>query len=173
MCRCPRFVSLGLLVLASCGGTRDASTPSSCSSAFDEAAVVAVLEGQRDAWNTGDIEGFLAGYEPSERLLFTSATQIRRGFETTARKFKERYGTATETMGTLQFDILDVRGLGHCNDAAVVLGRWRVEGGDSNGSGVFSVILERSQNGWHIVHDHTSATPEAKEGAAPHQDTSS
>lgn len=119
--------------------------------------MVAVLETQRAAWNEGDLDGFLAGYEHSEALLFTSGAKIRQGFEETRNKYRARYGEARETMGTLAFEILDVRALGQCQDAAVVLGRWALSDTAQVGSGVFSVILERRGDNWQIVHDHTSA----------------
>ena len=40
--------------------------------AEDRAAIEQLLEQQRLAWNRGDLDGFLAAYEPSEQLLFTS-----------------------------------------------------------------------------------------------------
>jgi ketosteroid isomerase-like protein len=128
-----------------------------CASELDEAAVVRVLDEQRAAWNRGDLEAFLAGYEPSERLLFTSGGQIRRGFAETREKYRARYGEARETMGQLTFELLDVRALGSCADAAIVLGRWAVTDTAVAGSGVFSVILERHGDRWEIVHDHTSS----------------
>lgn len=121
--------------------------------------MVAVLEEQREAWNAGDLDGFLAGYERSEALLFTSGAKIRRGFEETREKYLARYGSARETMGELRFEILDVRALGSCSDAAIVLGRWQLTETPEAGSGVFSVILERQGESWRIVHDHTSADP--------------
>jgi ketosteroid isomerase-like protein len=129
----------------------------SCEGAYDEAAVVAVLETQRAAWNAGDLDGFLAGYEHSDALLFTSGAKIRQGFDETRDKYRARYGEARETMGTLAFEILDVRALGQCGDAAVVLGRWALTDTPELGAGVFSVILERRGANWQIVHDHTSA----------------
>lgn len=116
-----------------------------------------VLEDQRDAWNRGDLEGYMAGYERSDALLFTSGAQIRRGWETTRQKYADRYGQDSSGMGKLAFEILDVRGLGP--DAAVVLGRWRLTETPQAGDGIFSVVLVRDAEGWHVVHDHTSATP--------------
>ena len=60
-------------------------------------------------------------------------------------------------MGQLTFELLDVRPLGSCSDAAVVLGRWKLTDTSVAGSGVFSVILERHGERWEIVHDHTSS----------------
>jgi ketosteroid isomerase-like protein len=58
-------------------------------------------------------------------------------------------------MGHLDFEILDVRGLG--DDGAVVLGRWRLTDTPEAGAGVFSLAFLRTGEGWRIVHDHTSA----------------
>jgi uncharacterized protein (TIGR02246 family) len=138
-------------------GCASEPAPSACDGKFDEAAVVQVLDEQRAAWNRGDLEAFLAGYEPSERLLFTSGGNIRRGFDETREKYRARYGEARETMGQLTFELLDVRPLGSCSDAAVVLGRWAVTDTSVAGAGVFSVILERHGDRWEIVHDHTSS----------------
>lgn len=151
---------LGALALFACGcGRSDTSAPEACAGEFDKAAVVTVLDNQREAWNAGDLDGFLSGYEHSEALLFTSGAKIRRGFAETREKYRARYGGSRETMGVLAFEILDVRALGQCSDAAIVLGRWAVSGTPEAGSGVFSVVLERRADRWLIVHDHTSSDP--------------
>jgi uncharacterized protein (TIGR02246 family) len=149
-------VKLGLAAL---GCSREVAAPA-CDGSFDEAAVLRVLDEQREAWNRGDLDAFLAGYEPSERLLFTSGGNIRRGFDETRAKYQARYGATPETMGQLGFEILDVRALGSCADAAIVLGRWALTETPVAGSGVFSVMLERHGDRdarWQIVHDHTSS----------------
>ncbi|MBZ0234510.1 MAG: nuclear transport factor 2 family protein, partial [Deltaproteobacteria bacterium] len=129
----------------------------------DERAVRAVLAAQEDAWNAGDIEGFMAGYARSEALVFTSGGKVRRGWQATHDKFVATYGAAKETMGTLAFEVLGVQPIGA--DGAVVLGRWSLAG-PSAGAGVFSVVLERQADGWKVVHDHTSSDPPPA-GAAP------
>jgi ketosteroid isomerase-like protein len=158
------------LLASGCAATSPTVSPPDlqpdCEGAYDEAAVVAVLESQRAAWNDGDLDGFLAGYEQSAALLFTSGSKIREGFDETRDKYRARYGEARETMGTLAFEILDVRALGQCEDAAVVLGRWALSDTPEVGSGVFSVILERRGANWKIVHDHTSAEPAPTLGGA-------
>ncbi|MFO7565246.1 MAG: DUF4440 domain-containing protein [Enhygromyxa sp.] len=153
--------ALSLLALLTIGCAHASSSPraQACADSFDPAAVTAVLDRQREAWNVGDLEGFLAGYERSEALLFTSGAKIRRGFEETREKYRARYGEAPETMGVLSFEILDVRGLGSCSEGAIVLGRWGLSETAQAGSGVFSLVLERQGDEWLIVHDHTSADP--------------
>jgi hypothetical protein len=48
----------------------------------------AVLDAQVQAWNRGDIEGFMDGYWRSDSLLFTSGGQVERGWTTTLKKYK-------------------------------------------------------------------------------------
>src|SRR5690606_5188835 len=105
----------------------------------DRSAVESVLEQQRQAWNRGDLDGYMAGYERSEALVFTSGGNIRRGWETTRAKYAARYGEDSSGMGALEFEILEVRGLGP--DAAIVLGRWFLRETPQGGDGVFSLVL--------------------------------
>jgi ketosteroid isomerase-like protein len=113
-----------------------------------------VLTAQQAAWNRGDLDGFMAGYARSPDLVFTSGGKIRRGYAETYAKYKAKYGGDHAGMGHLDFEILSVQSLGV--DGAIVLGRWRLTETPNAAVGVFSVALERTAEGWRIVHDHTS-----------------
>lgn len=149
----PRATALLLaLPLLACSPTRPAFEPA------DRAAIETLLTDQAAAWNRGDLDGFMAGYEQSEQLVFTSGAQIRRGWQSTHDKYQERYGSGAESdMGKLAFEIIEVRPLGA--DGAVVLGRWELSETPQAGGGVFSLATLRTAAGWRIVHDHTSADP--------------
>jgi ketosteroid isomerase-like protein len=123
-------------------------------SAADDGAVRGVLAAQQDAWNKGDLEGYMRGYMKSDELVFTSGGKVRRGWDETYAKYKAKYGSNRSTMGTLAFEVLGVQALGA--DGAVVLGRWSLTNTPVAGGGVFSVALERTKAGWVVVHDHTS-----------------
>jgi len=123
----------------------------------DDAAVRGVLTAQQDAWNRGDLRGYMAGYQRSPDLVFTSGGNIRRGWDETLAKYQARYGSDPATMGKLGFELLSVQALGA--DGAVVLGRWRLTDTPVAGGGVFSVVLARTADGWRVVHDHTSSDP--------------
>jgi uncharacterized protein (TIGR02246 family) len=125
----------------------------------DRVAVLSVLERQRDAWNRGDLDAYMDGYARSPELVFTSGGSIRRGWDEAFAAYKRRYGGHVEGMGKLTFDVLAVQAVGA--DGAIVLGRWKLEDTPQAGGGVFSVVLERRDGAWHIVHDHTSADPAA------------
>jgi beta-aspartyl-peptidase (threonine type) len=61
-------------------------------------------------------------------------------------------------MGRLDFYDLEFRFLGQ--DAALVLGHWRLSRVQGDIGGVFSLVWQRFPEGWRIVHDHTSAVVE-------------
>ncbi len=134
----------------------EAKAPPSFADA-DRKAIERLLADQQAAWNRGDLDAFLAGYERSDQLIFTSGAKIRRGFSETEQKYRERYGSSTQTMGKLEFELLEIRGIGP--DAALVLGRYTLRDTPEAGSGIFSLVFERQADGWKIVHDHTSAEP--------------
>lgn len=123
----------------------------------DDAAVRAVLTTQQAAWNRGDLVGYMDGYLRSPALVFTSGSKVRRGWNETYAKYRDRYGSDPSTMGTLAFEVLGVQALGP--DGAIVLGRWVLTDTPNSGSGVFSVALARTAAGWKVVHDHTSSDP--------------
>ncbi len=134
-----------------------------CGHAFtaaDRAAVAAVLERQRAAWNRGDLDGYMDGYARTPELVFTSGGKIRRGWDEARAAYHKRYGGDRASMGELAFEILAVQPVGA--DGAIVLGRWRLTGTPQAGGGVFSIVLARLEAGWRIVHDHTSSDADAR-----------
>src|ERR1035438_7198769 len=114
----------------------------------------ALLTAQADAWNRGDLAGFLAPYWHSEELSFFSGDSVTRGFAAIEARYRKRYGNSTDTMGHLKFEDLEVTVLSP--NAAVVYGRFRLQMKDSNPTGIFTLILRKQSGKWMIVHDHTS-----------------
>jgi ketosteroid isomerase-like protein len=125
--------------------------------AQDRAAVEKVLTDQAAAWNRGDLDAYMAGYLRSPNLVFTSGSKVRTGYDETVASYRKHYGSDRASMGTLAFQILRVDPVG--DGAAIVLGRWDLQRTSGASGGVFSVILERTAQGWLIVHDHTSSDP--------------
>ena len=119
----------------------------------DDRAIRGVITAQVTAWNRGDLAGYMAGYDHSPDLVFTSGGKVRHGWQETFDRYKQRYGAAPATMGHLSFELLQVQPLGA--DGAIVLGTWKLDSPQA-GSGVFSLALRRTEQGWRIVHDHAS-----------------
>lgn len=118
------------------------------------AAVRAVLEAQRDAWNRGDVAGYMDGYARSKDTIFVSGDTVTRGWQTVLDRYKKNYDSR-EKMGSLTFSDLEITPVE--NDAAIVLGRWHLQRASDEPHGRFTLILRRTKHGWKIVHDHTSS----------------
>ena len=141
--------TLLLVLSAAC-----AATPSPEPDAVKD--VRAVLAAQIDAWNRGDLEGFMAGYWKSPDLVFFSNGTETRGWQATLDRYRTRYQAEGRQMGTLDFPELDILTLG--TEAAMARGRWRLKMPDGKElSGMTSVIFRKLSDGWRIVHDHSSA----------------
>jgi ketosteroid isomerase-like protein len=119
----------------------------------DEAAIRAVLSSQVAAWNRGDIDGFMAGYERSGATEFVAGDKLTRGWQTVRDRYKKKYDNR-EKMGTLRFSELKITRLS--GDAALVIGRWRLVRKSDKPHGLFTLLFRRTPQGWRIVHDHTS-----------------
>lgn len=121
------------------------------------AAVRAVIEAQQAAWNRGDIEGFMDGYERAETTTFVSGEELMRGWQTVLDRYKQRYNSR-EQMGTLAFSELDIKPLGPV--LALADGRWRLTRANDAPRGRFTLLFRRINNDWRIIHDTTtSSTP--------------
>lgn len=121
----------------------------------DELAVVKVLLRQQDAWNRGDLDSFAKGYKDSPDIIFISR-EVSRGYTGMVEAYKRDYPNKA-AMGTLTYSDLEA----HVLDAkyAVVLGKYHLErdkkeGG--NADGIFSLLFEKTAQGWKIILDHTS-----------------
>jgi ketosteroid isomerase-like protein len=119
-----------------------------------EAAIRAVLDAQRDAWNRGDLEGYMDGYDRSPDTEFVGGDSISRGWQTVLDRYKRNYNSR-EKMGVLTFSDVEVTMLS--KDAALVLGRWRLKRASDEPHGTFSLLFRRKKAGWRIVHDHSSS----------------
>ena len=116
--------------------------------------IESVLSKQAEAWNAGDISGYMQGYWKSDSLLFTSGGKIQRGWKATFEKYKKGYETKAK-MGTLKFSNLEINLLSP--QSAWVFGFWELQREKDHPHGVFTLILRIFPEGWKIIHDHTSS----------------
>jgi ketosteroid isomerase-like protein len=117
-------------------------------------AVRAVLDVQRDAWNRGDVAGYMDGYARSADVTFISGDNISRGWQTVHDRYQKNYNSR-EKMGTLTFSDLETTVLSA--DTAMVLGRWHLQRTNDQPHGRFTLVFRRTKQGWRIIHDHTSS----------------
>jgi len=120
----------------------------------DEAAIRSVLEAQAAAWNRGDVEAYMDGYDRSPKTEFVGGDSITRGWQQVLDRYKQKYDSR-EKMGTLTFSDLEIKVLSA--DAALVLGRWRLKRANDEPHGTFTLLSRKTKAGWRIVHDHSSS----------------
>ena len=142
------FLVLVLLGLAPVPGASPAP-------AADAAAVRSVLDAQVEAWNRGDLEGFMATYWRSPDLVFCSGATVTKGWDDTLARYRKRYQSEGREMGRLRFDSIEILPLGE--DAALARGAWHLVMADGKEPhGLFTLLLRRLDGAWRIVYDHTS-----------------
>ena len=120
-----------------------------------EQAIRQVLSDQVQAWNAGNVDAFMRGYDNSPHTVFMGKT-VQRGYEAVRRRYHAQYPTP-EKMGKLTFSDLSVQLLSA--DYASATGAFhlvRAEAAGGNASGVFSLLFRRTAAGWKIILDHTS-----------------
>ena len=114
-----------------------------------------MLDYQVEAWNRGDIEAFMTGYEDSPETTFVGK-EVRKGYDSVLARYRRDYPNRA-TMGQTSFSDIEVRMVSH--DVAIVLGRFHLARPDEHGgdaSGIFSLVFAKRDAGWKILLDHTS-----------------
>ena len=135
-------------------------TPAEQRAALEE-GIKHVLLSQVEAWNHGNLEGFMRGYWHSPDLTFFSGATVTQGWEPTLARYRQRYQAEGKEMGKLEFQDLNIDLLSR--RSAVVTGKWQLtmSGGKAPDGkqphGLFTLVFKRLPGGWKIVHDHTSA----------------
>jgi ketosteroid isomerase-like protein len=119
-------------------------------------AIRSVLEAQVEAWNKGDLEGFMRGYWNSPDLTFFSGGTFTSGWKTTLDRYSNRYQKNGNEMGKLDFTDLKIEMLGSTN--AFVRGHWHLKADAGEQGGLFTLVFRKFPQGWKIIHDHTGAS---------------
>ncbi|MEZ4722105.1 MAG: DUF4440 domain-containing protein [Flavobacteriales bacterium] len=112
-----------------------------------------VLEGQRRAWNNGDLEGYMRGYWMSDSLVFSGGKSISQGWQDALNRYKQSYPDK-EAMGNLEFSEFDLRFLSL--GSAYSTGKWTLYRSEDTLSGRFTLIWKKVNGAWVIVADHSS-----------------
>ncbi|MBX3287949.1 MAG: DUF4440 domain-containing protein [Acidobacteria bacterium] len=115
--------------------------------------IIEVMTRQTDAWNRGDLEGFMIGYLRSDELIFVSGDTVTRGWQAALERYKKSY-PSKEQMGMLSFADLEITVVS--KNAAYVLGSWSLKREKDMPKGKFTIIFRKFKEGWLVVYDHSS-----------------
>lgn len=119
----------------------------------DITSVIHLLHTQDEAWNKGDIDGFMQTYWKDDSLIFIGKSGPTYGWQQTLERYKKNYPDTT-AMGKLHFDLIEINKLS--NKYYFVVGKWYLQRsiGDINGS--FTLLLKKINGKWFIIADHSS-----------------
>jgi ketosteroid isomerase-like protein len=117
-----------------------------------EKELIRIHDLQKKAWNEGNIEGFMAHYWKSKKMTYQTGDTRLQGWDALLARYKKEY--PKEKMGKLEFSDLIVHVLSE--DSAYVLGKWKLKAETWTKQGLFTTILKKMEDGWKIIHDHSS-----------------
>lgn len=140
------FYFFGLLLLS-------ISSPAQLLSDTDQSAIQNILRSQDEAWNRGDLEGFMTGYWKNDSLMFVGKSGITYGWNNTLANYRKGYPD-TASMGKLRFEIIEMRSIS--TEASLVVGKWFLARSVGNLKGYFTLFLRKINGTWVIVADHSS-----------------
>jgi hypothetical protein len=118
----------------------------------DKAPIDSLMHLQQEAWNRGDIDGFMQWYWKSDSLCFISPNGITRGWNQTLARYKKSYPDQS-TMGNLLFKNESTNWLS--DSAAFTVGKWTLFRTRDTLSGHYSLLWKQLHGNWVIVVDHT------------------
>jgi hypothetical protein len=123
-------------------------------SADDIKAMENMLMGSRDAWNKGDIHGFMSFYQNDSNTQFISKRGRTKGWQNTLNMYLKSYPDR-KTMGKLIFELDTIQILSAKDGLGQVTGKWTLIRATDTPHGFYSLITRKTPSGPKIIIDHT------------------
>lgn len=111
-----------------------------------------ILAAQSNAWNEGNIEGFMEYYWKSDNLQFIGSRGITYGWQNTLDNYKKNYPDL-EAMGKLSFDIIKVDK--RSKKVITLVGKFHLKRDIGDLDGIFLLVWRKIKGKWKIVVDQT------------------
>lgn len=119
----------------------------------DEKAILQMLEVQNNAWNRGDIAGFMKGYWENDSLMFVGKSGVTYGYKNTLENYKKGYPD-TAAMGKLTTTNIKITRLS--GKYYFIIGKWYLKRSIGDVSGHYNLLLKKIKGTWVVVADHSS-----------------
>ena len=119
----------------------------------EESLIRNLLSHQTEAWNRGDLDGFMQTYWQSDSLMFVSKEGVTWGWQNTLDRYKKSY-PGKEAMGQLSFEIVQIKKLS--KEYFFVVGKWMLKRNAGDLSGHYNLLIKRINGEWKIITDHSS-----------------
>lgn len=119
----------------------------------NEKVILEILKEQNNAWNRGDIDGFMTGYWKNDSLMFIGKSGVTYGWTNTLNNYKKGYPD-TAAMGKLTFTLIQVKRLSA--KYYHVTGKWFLKRSVGDVEGHYTLLFRKIRGRWVIISDHSS-----------------
>jgi uncharacterized protein (TIGR02246 family) len=112
--------------------------------------VVKIILAQQNAWNKGDLDGYLSHYKDSPDTQAVLANLVR-GIDGIRSAFKQNFPNR-DAMGSIEDTDIEVKALG--DNYALATGKYHLNRPKKSGGaleGTFMELFEKTQAGWQII----------------------
>jgi len=147
------------LVLALCLLAAACAKPTAYDSAAEEQAIRQVIADMESAWNRGDFRGYMEGFKNPD-VVFVSRGEFQRDWQGTLDHYVRDYGGNPQRRGRLHF--FDIRIEMLAPDAAQLISRYRLQGGDRPQDGINTRLMRKVNGRWVIALNHVSSKEPAR-----------
>jgi uncharacterized protein (TIGR02246 family) len=127
--------------------------------AAEEAEIRKVVAHMETAWNRGDFRGYMEGFKNPD-VVFVSRGEFQRDWQGTLDHYVRDYGGDPARRGRLRFFDLRIEILSA--DAAQLIGRYRLEGGERPQDGINTRLFRKVDGRWVIALNHVSSKEVAR-----------
>lgn len=119
----------------------------------DEKAILQMLDTQNQAWNRGDVSGFMKGYWENDSLMFIGKSGVTYGYQNTLENYKKGYPD-TAAMGKLT--TTQIKMIRVSRQYYFIVGKWYLKRSIGDISGHYNLLVRKINGQWVIVADHSS-----------------
>jgi len=122
-----------------------------------EEQILELLTGQADAWNAGDLDGFMVDYERTPTTSYIGSSGLITGFDAIRERYAPLFQPGAQR-DSLRFVDLHARQLDQrfgLATARYVLHR----AGQITSTGPFTLVLVNVEGSWKITHDQSASDP--------------
>jgi uncharacterized protein (TIGR02246 family) len=116
--------------------------------------IIAMLGKSAQAWNRGDLDTFVSDYAPEQRTTFITSHGVIRGPDAIKAAYEPRFVPGAQH-DSLSFENVEVDVL--APNVINVIAYYRLMRGDTTTArGPTSLVMQKMDGRWRIIHDHSS-----------------